>query len=148
MLRRPPAGLYGPGDERRRARYMEEVKQVRPLSFMASANGLYGDMGAGALIQYTDPSDGISKTLLVCLEGNRPPGAKLLDERMMNTIWTLLSVTFEMLEEALIPLGHDAMQRDLEFGELLENAGSAAKWLVQNASNIHTIVRILSGFPG
>jgi hypothetical protein len=136
--------LFGPGDERHRNRFVEELRRVRPLYITATANGLYDDLGQGALIQYNDPSDGVGKSLLVCVEGNRPPGADLLDERGRNTIGALLAGSFQLFEESLVPLDHEGMQRDIDFEDLLHTAGSAAKWLVENVDNLRTVVSILS----
>lgn len=138
--------LLGPcDDERRRNRFVEEMRRVRPLFMTALVNGLYNDLAEGALIQYDDPSDGVGKNLLVCVEGNRYPGADLLDERGMNTIAALLVGSFQLYEESFVPLDQQGMQRDAELAELRETAGSAAKWLFENAGDIVSIVKALSG---
>jgi|SRR5215203_3075158 len=138
--------LLGPcDDERRRTRFAEEMSRVRPLFMTALVNGLYNDLAEGALIQYDDPSDGVGKNLLVGMEWTRSPDADLLDERGMNTIAALLGWSFQLFEESFAPLDHQGMQRDAELAELRETAGSAAKWLFENAVDIVNIVKILSG---
>lgn len=138
--------LLGPcDDERRRNRFVEEMRRVRPLFMTALVNGLYNDLAEGALIQYNDPSDGVGKNLVVGMEGNRSPDADLLDERGMNTASALLSWSFQLFEESFAPLDQQGMQRDAELAELRDTAGSAAKWLLENAADIVKVVNVLSG---
>jgi hypothetical protein len=138
--------LLGPtDDERAQSRFAEEMSRVRPLFMTALVNSLYNDLDKGALIKYDDPSDGVGKNLLVGMKANRDPGADLLDEEGMNTIAALLIWSFEVYEESFKPLDEQGMQRDAELVELRETAGSAAKWLFENAADIATIVKALSG---
>jgi hypothetical protein len=137
--------LFGPGDERQRMRFANELQRARPMFFMATSNGIYNELGNGALIQYTDPSDGITKTLFVCVEGNRAPGADIMDERGMNTMGVLIETSVSLLGETQNPLDEAGLRRSAEIDELRDTAGGAAKWLFQNAGNIRDIVSILSG---
>jgi hypothetical protein len=137
--------LFGPGDDHERRGFAQEMERARPLFMAAISNGLYNELENGALIQYNDPNDDTGKTLLVCEEERRVAGASLLDESGLNTLGAVFGDSCLIFEEAFAPLDSQRIARHVEFAELRDTAGSAAKWLFEHSHEIRDVVRILSG---
>jgi hypothetical protein len=130
-------------DARRQKLVIQELDRKRPLFMGHSKNAALGDYGNGAIIEYEDPGDGVTKYLFALAEGNRFSREARLDARAMNTVGWVLHRSLEILDETSVPLDMASVAQAAERAEMLHNLGAGAKWAFENFSTIKDIISAL-----
>jgi hypothetical protein len=134
--------LYGPDDERLRMRLWQRLPAVRPLFMAANYNGMNFKFDDVALLQKKDPAHDASNNLIVSVDYGRTAGQEL-DDAIVSRTLGLLEFSLRLYEEALIPLDLEGLYRGMEVTELLDVAGSAAKWLMKHAGEIGDVLDLI-----
>jgi hypothetical protein len=125
--------------------FLEEIRRVRPVFFTAFANGLFGDLAAGAVIDYADPADGVTRNILATVTNDRSDGGAVIDGELVGFASEVFRASLEVFAETLNQPDLEGVDRKAELRELRDTAGTAGKWLLNNASVVRDIAAFVTG---
>lgn len=134
--------LFGPMTDRGRARIVEEFERSRPFFMEAIRNGLFNDFNRGGFLTYEDP-EGSGRKVLFGIRLDEPHRSQLCTGEDQTIFWQIVDLSFRILHEATQPIDLAAFaDQGPDWESALHTVGSTAKWLIENADNVRTVLKI------